>query len=422
MHRLVRFSVLCLVSCSAGWASARADEAIIRLSDRLPQGYARDGSVSYQGEIQRILDSSPAGAVIEFPPIVYTVDETGWTVKSGMTLRMHGARFQFGEECSTDGALFQGVDVVDVSLFGGTVVGRNDVWVDGVNIRGIFLEGRCARIRVREMQFQDLSSNAIGIFGTEEQPVRDVWIRDVIAENCCKRYADYLSDEKHEKGSVREDQGDVALYFVEDFVVSGCRFERSRSDGTHFYRSQNGQITDNRIYRAKMGGYFVETCQNVVGRGNVILENGSRGVTIERDSRNCLFADNVVRFSGREGLWAPDCVGLVVTGNIFDRNGRKPNGPEKRFVWNANITINEAHVDPTGAPTQDYFLSDNVITTSASQIAAIRVETLPPETNRIILRNNVLLGENHTILIEGPAPEVVEAADNFGATVQYADE
>ena len=56
---------------------------------------------------------------------------------------------------------------------------------------------------------------------------------------------------------------------------------------------------------------------------------------------------NVVANSGREGLWAPDCTGLVVTGDVIDRNGRKPNGTRPEQRWNANITINEDPRDPT---------------------------------------------------------------------------
>ena len=66
-------------------------------------------------------------------------------------------------------------------------------------------------IRIHGMTFRDLSSNGIGIFGTEAQPIENVWVRDVVTDNCCKRYPDYLSGEKPEKGSVREDQGDVAF-------------------------------------------------------------------------------------------------------------------------------------------------------------------------------------------------------------------
>ncbi len=332
---------------------------------------------------------------------------------SGLTLDLRSATFQLAENCDADGAAFTGQDVTDVRLIGGRIVGRNDVWKDGVNIRGVCILGKSARIRIRETRFENLSSNGIGLFGSASQLIHDVWVEDVIVENCCKRYADYLSGEKSETGSQREDQGDVAFYYVQDFVVRGCRFERSRSDGTHFYRSGNGQITDNRIYQAKMGGYFLEECTDVVGRGNVILNNGSRGTTIERGSKNCVFADNVVRESGREGLWAPDCEGLVVTGNVFDRNGRKPNGPERRHIWNANITINEAFKDPSNSPTRDYLVSNNLIRTSGNQIAAIRVDAVSG-TQDIVISNNTLVGENRSILVEGPESNQVTTTNNQG--------
>jgi Periplasmic copper-binding protein (NosD) len=206
----------------------------------------------------------------------------------------------------------------------------------------------------------------------------------------------------------------VALYFVDSFCVHGCRFERSRSDETHFYRCKNGQITDNRICLAKMGGYFLEHCENIIGRGNVILGNGSRGVTIERGSRHCVFSDNIVRDSGREGLWAPDCIGLTVTGNEFDRNGRKPNGTEERYIWNANITINEAYKEPTNSPTQDYLISENMIRTTIDQIAAIRVNAVA-ETKNIVIQGNLLLGENRRILVEGDESQQVTLSDNTGS-------
>jgi len=381
--------------------SVTAPAATLKVIDFLPQDFLRDASVSYERQIQRAIDqAAAAGATLEFPAITFAVTETGWQLRSGLTLNMRGAMFQLGAECAQDGAVFHGRDVTDVTLTGGTIIGRNDVWRDGVNIRGIHITGQSARIRVHDMSFRNLSSNGIGIFGNAAHFIRDVWVRDVMVENCCKRYPDYLSDEKGEPGSQREDQGDVAFYYVEDFVVDGCRFERSRSDGTHFYRCRHGQITNNRIYRAKMGGYFIETCEGVVGRGNIILENGSRGTTIERGSVNCVFSGNVVRLSGREGLWAPDCIGLVVTGNVFDRNGRKPNGPSPRYIWNANITIDNQRGDPTNSPTRDYLISDNLIHTTAGQIAAIRVDATD-ETRDIVIRGNVLLGENRRVLLEG---------------------
>lgn len=385
----------------------------VNVADFLPADFVRDGSVSYQQQVQAALDeASQQRTTVLFPAITLSVDHSGWKIGSGLTIDMRGATFVLSEACNQDGAVFYGENVSDLTLLGGTIIGHNETWSDGVNIRGVHLVGGSKRIRIRDMHFRDLSSNGIGLFGSPDDRIHDVWIENVIVENCCKRYPDYLSGEKPERGSVREDQGDIAFYYVDNFVVDGCRFERSRSDGTHFYRSRNGQIVDNRIYRAKMGGYFLEQCENVVGRGNVMIENGSRGTTIERGSRNCVFCDNIVRDSGREGLWAPDCVGLVVTGNIFDRNGRKPNGPERKYIWNSNITINEASKDPSQSPTQDYMISDNLITTSASQIAAIRVDAVK-DTANIVIRDNVLLGENRRIIVEGEAAGEVAVDDTY---------
>ena len=378
----------------------------------LPEGHVTDGSESYHQEIQNAIDAAASsGQTLRFPAAIYAVGNQPWQLRTNLTIDLRGATLRISETCRSDSTVFRGHDIHDVTLLGGRIVGRNDVWGDGVNIRGVHITGRSSRLRFQQTRFEDLSSNAIGLFGSEERSIRDVWVQDVIAENCCKRYADYLSGEKSEAGSVREDQGDVAFYFVEDFVVSGCRFERSRSDGTHFYRCKNGQISDNHIYRSKMGGYFLEQCDSVVGHGNVIVDNGSRGTTIERGSTNCVFSNNIVRGSGREGLWAPDCVGLVVTGNVFDRNGRKPNGPQPRFIWNANITINDAFKDPSNSPTQDYLISDNLVRTTADQIAAIRV-VAAEDTRDIVIRNNHLIGVNRKILVAGPDRSHVRLSGN----------
>ena len=397
-------------------ASTVGSASTVNVVDFLPENYDRDGTVSYQDQVQKAIDEAArTSSVLLFPAMTFAVTEEGWQLRSGVTLRMHGAVFRLIAECEKDGAVFHGRDIVDATLIGGEIVGRNDVWQDGVNIRGIHITGESDRIRISQMYLHDLSSNGIGLFGEVDTPIRNVWVHDVIVENCCKRYPDYLANEKGEPGSQREDQGDIACYYVEDFVVRGCRFERSRSDGTHFHGCRQGHITDNRIYRAKMGGYFLETCENVIGRGNVILGNGSRGATIERGSTNCIFADNVVSQSGREGLWAPDCTGLVVTGNVFALNGRKPNGPEPRYIWNANITINEAHGDPTDSPTGNYLVSDNLIETAPSQIAAIRVDATE-QTHNIVIQDNLLVGDNHRLLIEGPNRAEVHVHHNHGAT------
>jgi hypothetical protein len=385
----------------------RSNPALL-VTDFLPKRFAERGELSYQLEIQRALDAAAKmQRPIVFPPMVYRLDESGLRLHSHMDVRMrHGAVIQMSDRCAADGQAFLGKDITGLSFSGGEIAGRNDVWEDGVNIRGIYLTGDTSDIKIHDVRMRDLSSNGIGVFGSAESPARDVWVTDCVIENCCNRYGDYLSETPGpEKGSEREDQGSVAFYYVRDFVVRGCRFERSRSDGTHFYRCAQGQFVHNKVYGAQMGGYFLETCEDVLASDNVIRENGSRGVTIERGSKNCILKGNVVANSGREGLWAPDSTGLVITGNIFDCNGRKPNDVERRRVWNANITINDDPGEPTHSPTQDYILADNIITTTESQMAAIRIDA--DVATGIVVRNNLLRGENRRILVEGSATDAV---------------
>ncbi|HCN79252.1 MAG TPA: hypothetical protein DIT13_18970 [Verrucomicrobiales bacterium] len=395
--------------------------AVIQVVDFLPADHVTDGSVSYQSAIQSAIDAVPGtGGTVVFAPITYRIDDpVGLRLRSNLTLSMEGATFLLSETCAADGQLFLGQGVSGLRLEGGTIIGRNDVWLTGVNIRGVHLTGECRDIRIRDMHIRDLSSNGIGIFAAdEEHPSTDVWITDTVIDNCANVYGDYQAESKRgpEKGSTREDQGLIALYHVHDFVVRGCRFEDSRSDGTHLYYCRRGQFTDNRIYRAKMGGYFLETCQHVLAANNVMRDNGSRGVTIERKSDFCTLIGNTIEGSGREGLWIPDSARCVVTGNVFSLNGRKNNGTERHHLWNPNITINEARGDKFATPTASYLIADNIIETDAHQLAAIRVDTRE-EVRDILIQNNFLIGDNRSIRVEGPDQDAVTIEQNRGAKV-----
>lgn len=422
-----------MMSCFAFNASHAAEADVRQVTETvsvtgfLPEGYAADGSVSYQAELQEALDAAAeSGQNVLFAPMTYLLDDArGLRVKSGMALHMEGATFVLSPEIRDDGQAFLGDGVSDVRFCGGAIVGQNEQWSSGTNLRGIYLTGECREVRVEGMAMRDLSSNGVGIFGTDAQhPARDVWLIDTIIDNCCNVYGDYQAPKGElrgpEKGSVREDQGSVAFYFVDDFVVRGCRFEDSRSDGTHFYRCRNGQFSDNRVCGAKMGGYFIETCEHVLATNNVIRDNGSRGVTIERGSRACTLIGNTVEGSGREGLWMPDCIDCIIMSNLFLRNGRKDNGEGKHRIWDANITINEARGDPSNSPTENCVVSNNVFETGADQIAAIRVDAIE-SVRGIFIRNNVLLGENQRILVEGEFPLNVHLSGNTTGTTAGAE-
>ncbi|MCA9731997.1 right-handed parallel beta-helix repeat-containing protein [candidate division KSB1 bacterium] len=374
--------------------------AQITVTDFLPQNYVTDGSVNYSKEIQQAMDKAgELKSTVVFPAMLYLVNEIGLTLRSGITLSMYGATFIIDKNSATDGQVFQGTDISDLNMFGGEIAGGKSKWPDGVNIRGVYLKGNSQNIRIRDMFIHDISSNGIGIFGEDNLPAQNVWVQDIVIDKGCNFYGDYMSERPGtEAGSVREDQGLIALYFVNNFVVRGCRFENSRSDGTHFYRCKQGQIIGNKIYNAQMGGFFLETCENVLGAENIMRDNGSRGTTIERGSKNCIFSGNVVENSGREGLWAPDCIGLVVTDNIFRYNGRKPNDMVRNRIWNANMTIDEAS-DPTQSPTTDYLIQNNIFYTSESQIAAIRIDA--DVSDHIFVKNNMFRGEKLDVLVQG---------------------
>jgi len=381
-------------------AKENTKEKCIYVTDFLTENYVTDGSVNYREYIQKAIDKAiEKNLPLVFPPMKYLVNEQGLKIGSDLTITMYGAVFMVDENCHSDGQVFIGKDIKNVNLFGGEIAGINEKWEVGVNIRGILITGQSGNIRIKDMFIHDLSSNGIGLFGTEELPILDVWVTDTYIDNCCNFYGDYESEKPGpEPSSVREDQGSVAFYYVNDFTVRGCRFERSRSDGTHFYRCKRGQFTDNKVYSAQMGGYFLEGCFEVTASNNVIKDNGSRGVTIERGSHNCTLVGNAVSNSGRQGLWAPNSAGLIITGNIFDENGRKPNGKTKDRIWNANITVNAAS-DPSHTDTRDYIISNNIIYTTAGQIAAIHVDA--DKSENIVIKNNLYRGENRKIKVDG---------------------
>ena len=384
----------------------------IIVTDYFPDSYVTDGSVSYQKEIQKALDGAGANAaVVVFPPMIYRIDENGFKIHSNTTLSMYGAVFNLKENCVKDGYVFWGKNVANVNFQGGEIIGHNDIWPEGINIRGINISGKSRNIRIHDMNIHGLSSNGIGIFGETDSYIRDIWVNDVIIENCCNKYGDYMSARPGpEPNSKREDQGLISFYYCENFQVKGSRLQDSRSDGTHFYKCMKGQFVDNKVYGAKMGGYFIEGCKDIIASGNIIKGNGSRGTTIERGSTRCTLINNVVSQSGREGLWAPDCVGLIISGNIFEYNGRKDNGAKKEQLWNANITINEAF-DPTHSPTADYLITNNIFYTDDHQHAAIFVDS--DKSSDIIIKNNFFRDTNKQVLIKGNKQDGIIVENNY---------
>lgn len=361
-HRAAgRAAVLALLVCAC-WFSAtvHADRIDIGPLDAIEPA-------EHQLTIREAIDGAGSGRhSFVFAPGDYSfTDPAGVRIPGNSTVHLEGARILWSDAVEADGQTFVLEDVSNVQFIGGEIVGRRDAWDPGVNVAGIRATGECHRIRITDLVCRDLTSNAFGFFGTAEAPMSEIELVRVRGYNCCNFYGDYLSEQSGPaKNSVREDQGTVAMYHVNDWLVDGCWFEGSQSDGTHFYFSHRGRFVNSVVRGSQMGGYFLEGCKDVIAANNHIDHNGSRGCTIERNSRDCLLVNNIVSNSGREGLWAPDVAGILVQNNIFRTNGRKDDAEK-----DCEIRLDEG--DKYEVETRDIRIEGNLFYTTPEQTAAI---------------------------------------------------
>ncbi len=354
---------------------------------------------NHQKRIQEIMDRAKGPyRYFTFAPGDYTLtDPRGILVPSGATLRMEGVRFHLPASMHKDGQAFLLNDVAGIDWSGGAIIGQREQWAPGTNVAGLRIVGKCHDIRIRNLTCSKLSSNAIGVFGkSDENPIRNVTLLQVTGRQCCNRYGDYLSDQPGPaEGSERKDQGTVAFYHVDGWLVDGCRFVNSRSDGTHFYHSHNGRFVNNVVSGSKMGGYFLENCETVLASGNLFSHNGSRGVTIERNSQFCTLTHNIIRWSGREGLWAPEVQGILVQGNVFRENGRKDDGQRDAEI---RLDNSEAYAVNTDA----IRIENNLFYTTPRQTAVLFMGK--GMNGRVVLKNNTFTGDAPERVDETPEP------------------
>lgn len=386
-----------LCGCATAPVSMRDDLRIV------VGPFTATDAASHQSRIQDALDAHRDRSTrFDFVPGEYHMsDARGLRIPAGATLKLNGAVFRWASDIRDDGQTFLIEDAANVTIDGGTIVGHRETWGGAVNVAGIRVRGRSDHFSVANLVCRDLSSNAIGVFGeSDENPIRNILISGVRTDNCCNYYGDYLDkDIGPAKGSERTDQGSVALYYVTDWTVKDCTFRDSQSDGTHFFHAHRGQFINSSVTGSKMGGYFLESCNDVVASDSVMRRNGSRGVTIERDSARCTLTESVVSESGREGVWAPDVSDVRITNNEFRHNGRK-NDARK----DCEIRLDETSQFKT--VTSKILIQGNSFTTTAHQTAVIYVS----EDVR-----DVVVDANHT---DGTIP-VIFGTEQARAGIKY---
>ncbi|NUQ81080.1 MAG: right-handed parallel beta-helix repeat-containing protein [Bacteroidetes bacterium] len=276
--------------------------------------------------IKLVSSVQPASSTLKLQNLnVLITSPSGIRLPSNINLDLSGTTITVSPEIRQDGNVFWGRNVKNVRIMNGQINGNRDQLPDHVNIAGIVITGASSDIRVTGTSFSNLSSNGIRVMGTSEsQPISNVNIQNCVFLNTCNKYNDYLEPNVGPvKGTTRDDQGAVKFSFVNQFQVRDCRLSGSKSDGTHFFRSNYGEISQNTIIDNKMGGLFLETCVGITASRNTIMGNGSRGITVERGSADIQITDNLVSSSGREGIWIDDTKNMMVSGNSFRLNGRK---------------------------------------------------------------------------------------------------
>jgi parallel beta-helix repeat protein len=379
-----------LWGCASDLISAPSVDGKVWLKDFLPEGFVRDGSASYRPFIQRAIDvAAERRQPLIWEPMTYLIDSNeGLQLRSHSTLDMRGAVLQASTGLVSDGQIFGGWEIRDLEMIGGEISGERGHWHESVNVAGVRLYGSCHNITVRGLYCHDLSSNAIALIG--EPPHNrssNVIVEGLRAHRCCNRYIDYLEPNMGPvDGSLREDQGQITLYNVDNFVVDGCDIVDSHSDNTHFFRCRGGRVTNTRIVGAKMGGYFLEGCENVEADHLTVIGSGSRGVTIERGSSRCTLKESSISDSGREGVWVTDSVDIQILNNRFSNNGVKLDGP----------TSTDVHITDSSWPSEigrprsvNITIADNIIASTAGRYASVRVMS---SAGPVIVSGNELTG------------------------------
>jgi len=357
--------------------------------------YSQNGEL-FASAIQAVLDKVKGQSrTIVFPESRVILDQSsGIILYSNQKLVLGKAQFVVSPSVTRDGQVFYGKDVSNVEISGGEFYGNRQLLPVSVNVAGIFLTGNVSNIKISKSYFSGLSSNAIRVIGpNENQLSKNITITGITTENCCNEYYDYLQPNKGPaEGTTREDQGNIALYYVDTFTIDGCILNLSKSDGTHFYKSINGFFTNNTVKNNRMGGFFAETSKNMQVSGNTITQNGSRGCTIERLSSDFSLKNNLISQNGREGIWIDDSQNIQILNNTISLNGRKFDVPVNN---NVRITDTSWPDKKTQSLSRNISIMNNIIETDEKNKYSIIAHSCARDVN---IRFNTVTGAGKIIM------------------------
>ncbi len=196
-------------------------------------------------------------------------------------------------------------------------------------------------------------------------------------------------------------KGAIDVTLCTNVNISECCF-CAYGDSMHILECENAVFANNRILGARMGAFYIGfQCKNITVTGNTVYgTNGSRIVSVERESEDIIISGNTF-FGGGRGAWFNHPKNIVISNNIFKRNtckcdrnfdagricyatGEFEEYPELYFTtWQDNGEIYGPVV-----------ISSNIIETGDNASAAMAFN---PGGKDILITGNIIRGKNRAL-------------------------
>lgn len=394
---------------------------IIRADTFLRGGELADGAKSNVLALQKALAyAKKYGVALDLRGGKWLIDKLdALTLHSDALLLIEGAELIGSPLLTTKGSLFLAPGVDNVRWVGrGVFKGQKAVWnaplagqsADlgpvnnrGTLIRAITYSGAFSRIRHDGGVFRDFTSNATAFLGTAGARGSDVQLNGVEYVNNSSYYYDYVEAVQPalyggaggpQIGAVEGDKGQYGIYYVDRYAMIGCIVRDNDGDNGHILDSKKGVISGAVHLNNKMGGLFLEACEDATITGHLLHNNGSRTITIEARSKRINVVGGIMSYGGREGIWGWGWDSGACVGNVFYLNGQKGVAG-----LNANLLLaSYKAADTTTIYPCDVTVDGNYFETHAAQEYQIRVVSQLSGVN--ITSSNIFRGPVRKIRVD----------------------
>lgn len=313
--KLTASTVVCSTIPAIARPAVRArGSAQINVRDHGAKG---DGISDDTSSFQAAIDALPKdGGTVHVPAGAYLIDPMrSVKLRSRMHLAMaDNARLLARANAAPRAYILLAQQLEDVEISGGRIIGDRDShlgttgeWGHGIRVRG------CSDVTIRDIHISrcwgdGISAGGIMLKGQPSRPGRDLLIANVICTGNRRQGLTIGSYRRvHVRGCEFSDTGGTApaagidiepdTDIARDIVIEDCLVRGNRGPGIQLYKRAAGvTIRKCTIERNRGDGILALTAIDCVLVGNLILNNGLKGISLRAGSRNVRITGN--RFAG----------------------------------------------------------------------------------------------------------------------------